>query len=79
MQHIGGENIRNTQREAENNTQNTDPIIILLERTVFTKIAVPGDVRGGSDRMSVWSPNGALLGDRIEAGIETEGVDQVYN
>lgn len=31
VQHISGENVRNTEREAENNAQHTGPIISQLE------------------------------------------------
>lgn len=38
MQHISGENVRNTEREAENNAQHTGPIISQLERSFGTKM-----------------------------------------
>lgn len=72
VQHIGSEDIRNTEREAENNTQNTGPIIILLERAVFTKVAALGGSHLAQTRA-------AQIDDRIEVGIETEGVEQIDN
>jgi hypothetical protein len=82
VQHIGGEDIRNTEREAENNTQNTGPIVIRLEMTVVTKNSSAWRCsrrKSSHQRLESKRRYAALIDGRIGAGIETEGKDQVDN